>query len=373
MEFTPEQKVLNDLFGSDLTYIIPSYQRPYSWSSKGKSDKDNQVNTMWQDLIEHFENDASKIYFMGSMVLTGDSSKREFEVEEINVFEGKVNEDGLAQINNKLSVKNNAPGMLNVQFLVRAFENGGDFSMDAFTKQYAPYSSFVGLSSPKGNAYGSYFTDENQTFDVVVVDAKGNPIKRKNLEVKVYKVEWRWWWNSSYDNLSSYVSNKYHRPYLNSKINTDANGKSSFNLKIPNNERGRYLIRIEDPVSGHATGRTAYFYKNWWQNSRSGDKGAAKMLVFSADKEKYNVGETAKITFQSGSEGRALVSVENGTEVLDFKWTKTQKGETTVDIPITKDMAPNVFVNISLLQPHAITANDLPIRLYGHSCYGRRS
>lgn len=290
---------------------------------------------------------------------------RKFEVEEINVFEGKVNESGLAQINNKLAVKNNAPGMLNVQFLVRAFENGGDFSMDAFTKQYAPYSSFVGLNSPKGNAYGSYFTDENQTFDVVVVDAKGTPIKRKSLEVKVYKVEWRWWWNSSYDNLSSYVSNKYHRPYLNSKINTDANGKSSFNIKIPNNERGRYLIRIVDPVSGHATGRTAYFYKNWWQNSTSGDKGAAKMLVFSADKEKYNVGETAKITFQSGSEGRALVSVENGTEVLDYKWEKTLKGETTVDIPITSEMAPNVFVNISLLQPHAITANDLPIRLYG--------
>ena len=290
---------------------------------------------------------------------------RKFEAEEINVFEGNVNEKGIAQINNKLSVKNNAPGMLNVQFLVRAFENGGDFSMDAFTKQYAPYTSFVGLRSPKGNAYGSYLTDENQTFDVVVVDAKGKPIQRKNLEVKVYKVEWRWWWNSSYDNLSSYVSNKYHRPYLNSKINTDANGKSSFNIKIPNNERGRYLIRIVDPISGHATGRTAYFYKNWWQNSSTGDKGAAKMLVFSADKEKYNVGETAKITFQSGSEGRALISIENGTEVLDYKWAKTKKGETTVDIPITKDMAPNVFVNISLLQPHAITANDLPIRLYG--------
>jgi hypothetical protein len=28
-------------------------------------------------------------------------------------------------------------------------------------------------------------------------------------------------------------------------------------------------------------------------------------------------------------------------------------------------MAPNVFVNISLLQPHAISENDLPIRLYG--------
>ncbi|WP_034042588.1 alpha-2-macroglobulin family protein [Wocania ichthyoenteri] len=290
---------------------------------------------------------------------------RKFNTEEINVFEGKVDADGLAKINNKLNVGKNAPGMLNAQFLVRAFENGGDFSMDAFTKQYAPYKSFVGLRSPEGNAYGSFFTDENQTFDLVVVDAKGKPVKRDNLEVKVYKIEWRWWWNSSYDNLSSYVSSSYHRPYLSQKINTDTNGKSTFKINIPDNDRGRYLIRIIDPESGHATGRTAYFYKNWWGNSSSGDKEAAKMLVFSADKEKYNVGETAKITFQSGSEGRALVSIENGTEVLDYKWVKTQQGETTVNVPITSEMAPNVFVNISLLQPHAISANDLPIRLFG--------
>ncbi len=290
---------------------------------------------------------------------------RKFQTEESIIFEGNVDENGLANISNKLEVGKNAPGMLNVQFLVRAFENGGDFSMDAFTKQYAPYESFVGLRSPKGNAYGSFFTDENQTFDVVVVDANGKPIKRNNLEVKVYKVEWRWWWNSSYDDLSSYVSSSYHRPYLSKKINTDSNGKATFNLKIPDNKRGRYLIRISDPISGHATGRTAYFYKNWWQKAPSSDKEAAKMLVFSADKETYNVGETVKVTFASGSEGRALVSIENGTEVLDYSWVKTQQGETVVNIPITEEMAPNVFVNISLLQPHAISANDLPIRLYG--------
>ena len=68
------------------------------------------------------------------------------------------------------------------------------------------------LQSPKGNNYGSYFTDENHTFDIATVTADGKPIQRKNLEVKVYKIEWRWWWNSSYDNLSSYVSSNYHRP-----------------------------------------------------------------------------------------------------------------------------------------------------------------
>ncbi|WP_400075451.1 alpha-2-macroglobulin family protein [Winogradskyella sp. R77965] len=290
---------------------------------------------------------------------------KNFSTEETNVFEGYLDAEGNAKVDTKLNIGKNAPGMLTAQFLVRAFEKGGDFSLDAFTKPYAPYESFVGLQSPKGNNYGSFFTDENQTFDIATVTAEGKPIQRKKLEVKVYKIEWRWWWNSSYDNLSSYVSSNYHRPVQQYSIDTDAKGKASFKLKIPESDRGRYLIRVVDPVSGHATGRTAYFYKNWWSNSAGGDKEAAKMLVFSTNKDKYNVGDTAKLTFPSGSEGRALVSIENGTEVLQHQWVKTKPGETTIDIPVTKDMAPNVFINISLLQPHAITSNDLPIRLFG--------
>ncbi|MDX1773089.1 MAG: MG2 domain-containing protein [Oceanihabitans sediminis] len=288
---------------------------------------------------------------------------RAFSTEETILFDGKVNENGLATINKKINVAKNAPGMLNAQFLIRAFENGGDFSMDAFTKQYAPYTSFVGLKSPQEKDHGSFSTDENQKFDIVVVNAEGKPVKRENVEVKIYKIEWRWWWNSSYDDLASYTSNTFHQPYKSFKLDTDSNGKSSFKLNIPEEDRGRYLIRVEDPKSGHATGRTAYFYKGWY--TPSGDKEAAKMLAFSSDKKKYNVGETAKIKFPSGKEGRALISIENGSEVLEYKWVKTTAEETTIQVPINSNMAPNVFVNISLLQPHAITANDLPIRLYG--------
>jgi uncharacterized protein YfaS (alpha-2-macroglobulin family) len=290
---------------------------------------------------------------------------RTFSSEEINIFEGKLNEEGTAKINTKLAIGKNAPGMLNIQFLARAFENGGDFSMDAFTKKYAPFHSFLGLKSPKGNRYGSFFTDENQTFSVVSVDEKGNPTKRDEIEVAVYQIKWRWWWSSSDDNLSSYTSSSYQEKYKTLKISTNLKGEGSFNLNIPESDKGRFLIRVIDKESGHSTGRTAYFYKNWWQNSTSGDKEAAKMLVFSADKEKYNVGETAKITFPSGSAGRALISIENGTKVLETKWVETQKGATSIRIPIAKNMAPNVFINISLLQPHQVSENDLPIRLFG--------
>lgn len=290
---------------------------------------------------------------------------RKFSSEEITIFEGNLDADGLADVNKKINVGKNAPGMLNVSFLTRAFENGGDFSIDAFSKKYAPYDAFVGIQSPKGRAYGSYYTDENHEFDIVLVDAKGKPIKRSGLELRVYEVKWRWWWSSSYENLASYASNNYHRPFLNKKIDTDNKGKASFTINVPENDGGRYLIRVYDPKSGHATGRTAYFYRNWWKRQSTTDKDAAKMLVFSTDKETYNVGETATVTFPSGTEGRALISIENGTEVLDTKWVKTQKGETTTTIPITNEMTPNVFINISLLQPHAATLNDLPLRLYG--------
>ncbi len=289
---------------------------------------------------------------------------RSFNTEEMVIFDKKVNQEGQATLTKKINLDNKAPGMLKATFFTRAFENGGDFSMDVFSKNYAPYISFVGLKSPKPRAYGSFFTDENVEFDLVTVDDKGNPIKRNGLQVEIYKINWRWWWSSSYDDLSSYVGSQYHKPYKSMRLNTNSKGKASFKINVPDVDGGRFLIRIYDPKSGHATGRTAYFYKNWWKRPTN-DPESAKMLIFSSDKDAYNVGETAKITFPSGTEGRALISIENGTEIIQKQWTKTQKGETIVEIPITAAMAPNVFVNISLLQPHASTANDLPIRMYG--------
>lgn len=289
---------------------------------------------------------------------------RDFSSEELMVFDGKLDINGNGTINKKMKLESNAPGMLKVAFLTKAFENGGDFSIDVISKNYAPYNSFVGLKVPKPKAYSSYDTDENITFDIATVSAEGKPLAKNNIEIEVYKIEWRWWWSSSYDNLSTYNGSKYHKPYKKLKINTNSSGKGTFTLNIPDSDGGRFLIKVLDKKSGHTTGVTTYFYKNWWKRP-SNDPEASKMLVFSSDKDTYNVGETAVITFPSGTEGRALVSIENGTEVLQTVWQKTQKGETTIEIPITKEMTPNVFINISLLQPHASTVNDLPLRLYG--------
>jgi uncharacterized protein YfaS (alpha-2-macroglobulin family) len=290
---------------------------------------------------------------------------REYKGDEITIYEGTANAEGKANIVKALPATQSAPGMLKATFMTRAFEPGGDFSMDVFSKNVAPFSSFVGLLPAKIDNYGSYTTDKNTTFNIVSVTDEGKAIARKGLEIKVYKIDWRWWWSSSYDNVASYVSSQYHEQTYDKTVQTDGTGKASFTLKIPNEKGGRYLIRITDPVSGHATGLITYFYRDWWRSPGGSDDQSANMLVFATDKTKYNVGETAHLTFPSGSEGRALISIENGSGVVEQHWVKTKKGETKVDVPITNAMSPNVFINISLLQPHAITANDLPLRLYG--------
>lgn len=81
--FYPDHSSVDGIFTGGTTYNIPPYQRPYSWQSVGKSDKNNQVIQMWDDLWLFFsENpDNNMEYFLGSMVVIADQQKlRTFEV-----------------------------------------------------------------------------------------------------------------------------------------------------------------------------------------------------------------------------------------------------------------------------------------------------
>ncbi|UGU18027.1 MG2 domain-containing protein [Sinomicrobium kalidii] len=290
-----------------------------------------------------------------------------FASEEQTVFDGKINSEGKASFSLKPQLKEKAPGMLKAAFITKVYETGGDFSTDVFTKTYSPYDTYIGLNVPKGDkTRGMLLTDTKHRFEVVSVDEQGNPKAVKDLKVTVYKVNWRWWWDTSEDNLSSYRGSDHRENVFSKTISTNADGKASFEFELKYPEWGRYLVHVEDPEGGHATGQTVYIdWPGWAGKSRKNDPSSATMLVFSTDKQNYNVGEKAIVTFPSSAGGRALVTVENGTEVLRSLWVETQEDETRFELPIESLYTPNIYIHISLLQPHASTANDMPIRLYG--------
>jgi alpha-2-macroglobulin len=296
-----------------------------------------------------------------------DDPATNFYTDNKIIYDDRLNEEGKAEFSAGLSAEN-APGMLRASFYTRVFEEGGAFSSDRFSLDFSPYDNYVGILVPKGEGWGGMWqTGKDCNVRVATVDKNGKPTSRQHLVVKVYKVDWRWWWSSDYDNLSRYVSSDYYSPYFEKEI-TSKNGIGSFTFNVKNEDYGRYLVRVTDTESGHSTGNLAWFDWPYWDESDGDSKhnDIASLLQFKSDKPKYNVGETMTVTIPSPGQGRALISIENGSHIISANWVETkEKGDIIFTSPITSEMSPNVYVNVTLIQPHGQVKNDAPIRLYG--------
>lgn len=295
-----------------------------------------------------------------------DDPARQVAASEQQVASGQLDGSGAARFPVALEMEEAAPGMMDAQFTVRVFEESGDFSIDSVTVPYFPYQSFVGVRLPKGDEMrGMLLTDQDHALQVVTVDADGNPVSRAGLQASLYKVEWKWWWDRSGDSLAQYVANTSHVPVLKGEVATrDGLGTWKFQVKYP--QWGRYLVRVVDPQSGHAAGQTVYIDWPGWAGRAREEKGSgATRLNFSADKPRYQVGEKATIFLPDAPQGRALVSLENRSRVLKQMWVSTQKGENRFTLDLDAGMTPNLYVHVTLLQPHSGKKSDAPIRLYG--------
>ncbi len=293
---------------------------------------------------------------------TFDDRAKEFRSETERIFSGTIDNKGHAQVNVALNQKSQAPGMLMATFSGKVFEPGGDFSIDQFSIPFYPYSSFVGIKRPEGDRRGQLLTEKDHQLEVVSVNAEGEPVDRNNLVLEVFKLNWRWWWDKSGDNLAYYVSKSYNSAYQRETIKT-VNGKATVKLNIPNRDWGRYYVRVRDKDSGHSAGAITYF--DWPGWAEEGRPGGASLLNFSTNAQDYNIGEKVKVNIPASTEGRALVSIENGSKVVAAYWVETKNGANEFEFETTREMVPNAYVNTTLLQPHAQTRNDLPMRLYG--------
>ena len=310
----------------------------------------------------------SKVYtqFKGYEGYEFNNPATNFTSNKAEIFDGKLNESGDYRFDMKVPTAKSAPGMMSANIICRVFEPGGDASIYSQSVPFSPYSSYVGVKFNRKNEGHYFHTDEDHVFDVVTLSPDGKPVNRSDIEYKVYRVSWNWWWGRQYESFASYVNNTSYQPVFSGKINT-VNGKAQIKFRVDFPEWGRYLVFIKDPDSGHATGgHVLVDWPSWRGRSNKEDPSGIKMLSFSLDKESYNVGESVQVTIpETASGGRALVALENGSEVIRREWVDLAAGsDTKYTFNVTEKMAPNVYVHITLLQPHASTT-DTPIRMYG--------
>ncbi|MFZ5568984.1 MAG: alpha-2-macroglobulin family protein [Thermodesulfobacteriota bacterium] len=309
---------------------------------------------------------AVKTTFKNHEEYVFDDPAREYQPERQTVFEGSLDENGRVAIKAEISAKNLSPGMLSADFRTRVFEYGGAFSVDRVSYPYHPYQRYVGLRLPPGDsARNMLLTDTRHPARIVLLDPRGKPVPKGRVKVELAKIKWRWWWDKGADELAGFASGDEYRPMAATELEV-VNGQAEWPFEIKYPEWGRFFVRVTDLEGGHSTGRTFYAdWPGWAGRGRQDMPGSASILSFSTDKTDYQVGEEAILTIPTGKEGRVLVSVESNSRVLHTAWVRPEGETTRYRLKTTPEMAPNVYLHATYLQPHGQGTNDLPIRLYG--------
>ena len=295
-----------------------------------------------------------------------DDPARIFPPEDKTVFDGKLNSKGIAVFEFDLPDSKFAPGMLKVNFVTKVFEQSGDFSTDQTSARFAPFNTFVGIKGPEPEPGAHYLeTDKPLEFEVATVSKEGLPKSVSNMEYEVYKLGWSWWYGSNNSNLASYISNHYDQKVVSGTFDTK-NGKGKFSFQLHYPDWGRYYVLVKQPGGGHQTGMKIYVdWPSMYSRENRKVPGGMTLLSLSTDKEKYNVGDEVKVSVPTPANGRLLVALEKGNRQIRSWEMKATGAETLITFKAEKEMTPNVYLYVSVLQPHDQTVNDLPIRMYG--------
>ncbi|MCK5242939.1 alpha-2-macroglobulin family protein [bacterium] len=279
-----------------------------------------------------------------------------------DIFSGRLNAQGKRQAIWQLPAFGETPSGLKAIIRAKVFEKGGRFTQKRITVPVNPYTHYVGTKKMELD-YGYFRIPNDYIAKVVLVTPEGKAVAGQTLKYRVYKNERFWWWEYR-NERNRRLKFKTHGSTDLVKEGTAVTSSRPMKLKIPLEERGEYLLEIQHGADGHTTG---YFFQASRWGSGAQAKEDAGNVIIKTDRQKYFPGDKARVRFPVPGAGRVLFSLERGNEVLETWWEEIGKDQTECiqDIPITEKMMPTTYVSVSILQPHAQTKNDLPLRLYG--------
>lgn len=301
--------------------------------------------------------------FAGFDQFVFDDPARIFMGTTEKVFEGILNNQGEAQFAVQPTLENPPPGALTALFNVRVFEESGNFStiMRAFELQ--PYDHWAGVYIAAGEGYlNAIDRDSDHPVTLLALDRDGKPAANRDLEINVYSIGWRWWWDDSGEDLASYVGGQHHTPVAKATVKSGNDGRATWTLTKDTYDWGRHLVRVCDTASNHCSGTVVYL---GWSSAANTNPESATQLMLTTDRENYNVGDVARVQLPETAQGRILLSLENGSGIIERRWLDLGKNQRVVELPVTAAMAPNVYVHMTLLLPHQQRETDAPMRLYG--------
>ncbi|MBI3738983.1 MAG: Ig-like domain-containing protein, partial [Chloroflexi bacterium] len=189
---------------------------------------------------------------------------------------------------------------------------------------------------------------EEQPFQIVVLDWDSNPVANQTVTVKF--MERRWYSAQEQDKQGQlrWVTSVKEIPVAQKTIMTGADGTAQVSFVPPAGGVYKATVTVTDS-KGHSQFASAYIWVTsekfvpWRQtNDRS--------FNLIADKDSYAPGDTAEILIAQPFQNDvyALITYERG-HIYKHEVVLLKGNSTVYKLPITADMAPNMYVSVTVI------------------------
>lgn len=268
-----------------------------------------------------------------------------------DVREGTTDANGNATLNYEVPSMYANKGLLQAGFYTTVFDETGrpvskNVSVDIFTQ-----SIFNGI---KDDGYYYYSLNQPVKFQLISLNKDGN-VSSSKARVQVIKYEYRTFLRRA-GSYFSYDSQEETKAMADNEITVAEHTAYNFVPRSP----GRYEIRVYRPGANSYVSKNFYSYGSWGADNTSFEVNTEGHVDIELNKESYQTGETAKLTFKSPFSGRMLVTMETD-HVISYQYVEVTKKMASIDMKLNGGFVPNVYVTATLIKPHEISGIPLTV------------
>ncbi|XAK46509.1 MG2 domain-containing protein [Campylobacter coli] len=273
---------------------------------------------------------------------------------------GNLDEKGRVQSSVEIpeNILNSQGCNFNARIVSEVFEKGGRSVKAVKDVNLNRYDYFVGMK-----ALANSYVSEGETIDfyAIVSDLKEKLVSGKTLEYRIYQNDYYWWWDyDSYDEFLRSIKQDTNTKLIEKGELTSSSEPMKFSFNT-SNYYGQMFIELIDKESEVSTGQS--FYVSSWGEPSYAD--VVSSLKIKSDKNKYKIGQSAKIEFESVAGAKALITLSSNSKIIDRFVMDTQDESTSIELAMKKEYAPNIYVSVSLFQDYNKIDNDRALRLFG--------
>ncbi|HEY8402122.1 MAG TPA: MG2 domain-containing protein, partial [Cytophagaceae bacterium] len=272
---------------------------------------------------------------------------------ENKLVEGTTDEDGGFEHNFDFSQSYENSGILDGKVYITVFDESGRpvhqvKSFDVITQDV-----FYGIKDIDN------YVDlrQNLQIPIVAVNKDGQLLSNAKGQIQIIKYEWQNVMERNYNGTYRYVSQRKEQ-VLEDKTITIGGDKTVYNF-IPTLS-GEYEIRLRKPGSQSYVSQYFYAYGYGYTNNYSFEVNNEGNVDIEFDKDKYEVGEDAKILFKTPFAGKLLVTIERN-KVYEYYQLDTDKKSASLKLSLKEEFLPNVYISATLIKPNEQSSSPLTV------------